>query len=265
MSKSSIRRLLRFAAALLLPLVIPAAARAAEVADAVAPADGVHAAAEGARFFEAEVLPILRAHCFSCHTPEGGREVKSEFDLSSRESLLRGGAGGPAIDEANPGDSALLRAVRYEDYEMPPKGKLPQAQIAVLERWVQMGTPWSAAAAKHGPPQVDEQARAFWSFKPVVRPEVPVVTNADWAKSPVDAFLFAKMQANGASPAPPARKTTLLRRVYYDLTGLPPSPADVAEFLADNSPQAYERVVDRLLASPQYGERWARHWLDLVR
>jgi mono/diheme cytochrome c family protein len=255
---------------------IPAALSAVEPADAdpadggppagVAPNDAVHGAASGAKFFETEVLPILRAHCFSCHAPEGGREVESEFDLSTREALLRGGASGPAIDEANPADSGLLRAVRYEDYEMPPKGKLPQAQIATLERWVAMGTPWSAGKPVHaGPPQVDEQARQFWSFRPVTRPEVPAVSDPAWAASPVDAFLLAKMEANGVAPSPPVRKTTLLRRVYYTLTGLPPSPDDIAAFLADDSPNAYEKVVDRLLASPQYGERWARHWLDLVR
>jgi len=203
-------------------------------AEAVAPSDAVaegHAlnGDAGARFFETEVLPILRAHCFSCHTPEGGREVESEFDLSSRESLLLGGASGPAIDAERPDDSALLRAVRYEDYEMPPKGKLPQAQIAVLERWVKMGAPWSAAPTVHaGPPQVDDAARKFWSFQPVTRPDVPTVNDPEWAASPVDAFLLAKMQASGLSPAPPARKTTLLRRVYYDLTGLPPTPDDVS-------------------------------------
>jgi mono/diheme cytochrome c family protein len=231
--------------------------------EATAPAE---TSESGARFFEADVLPILRAHCFSCHTPENGREVESEFDLSTRETLLRGGADGPVIDEASPDDSALLRAIRYEDYEMPPKGQLPQAQIAVLERWVRMGAPWSAAGTvPAGPPRVDEQARAFWSFRPVLRPEAPAVSDAAWAASPVDAFLFAKMQAEGLAPAPPARRTTLLRRVYYDLIGLPPSPAEVSAYLADDSPDAYERVVDRLLASPQYGERWARHWLDLVR
>jgi mono/diheme cytochrome c family protein len=230
------------------------------------PAEHPQAGNAGARFFEAEVLPILRAHCFSCHTPEGGREVESGFDLSSREALLRGGASGPAIDDEQPGESVLIRAVRYEDFEMPPKGKLPQAQIAVLERWVQMGAPWSDGAAVHaGPPQVDDEARQFWSFRPVTRPEVPTVSDAAWSESPVDAFLFAKMQASGLSPSAPVRETTLLRRVYYDLTGLPPSPDDVAAFLADDAPDAYERIVDRLLDSPQYGERWARHWLDLVR
>jgi mono/diheme cytochrome c family protein len=249
-------------------LIVAAAAvgNAAWAAESGPPAEHPQNGDAGARFFEAEVLPILRAHCFSCHAPEGGREVESDFDLSSREALLRGGASGPAIDDEQPGESALLRAVRYEDFEMPPKGKLPQAQIAVLERWVQMGAPWSDAKAVHaGPPQVDEQARQFWSFRPVARPEIPTVKDSGWSESPVDAFLFAKLQAAGVSPAPPVRKTTLLRRVFYDLTGLPPSPDDVVEFLADDAPDAYERVVDRLLDSPQYGERWARHWLDLVR
>jgi mono/diheme cytochrome c family protein len=224
--------------------------------------------ADGARFFDTQVLPILRAHCHSCHAPQAGHELESGFDLTTRETLLRGGDSGPAVDESNLADSALLRAIRYEDLEMPPKGKLPQSQIDILTRWVEMGAPWgdSAAAATHtGPPKVDDHARAFWSFQPIRRPEVPVVANASWVKNPVDAFLLSKMEAAGLAPAPSTQRTTLLRRVYYDLIGLPPTPDEVREFLADDSPDAYERVVDRLLASPQYGERWGRHWLDLVR
>jgi hypothetical protein len=224
--------------------------------------------AAGGRFFEAEVQPILRAHCYSCHAPRAGHDVESGLDLTTRESVLRGGDGGPVIDEANTDDSALLRAVRYEDLEMPPKGRLPQSQIEVLARWVRMGVPWSTSATPvtdAGPPKVDDRARAFWSFQPIRRPDVPSVADATWVKTPVDAFVLAKIEATGLRPAPPASRTTLLRRVYYGLTGLPPSPDEVREFLADESPDAYERVVDRLLASPQYGERWARHWLDLVR
>jgi hypothetical protein len=220
-----------------------------------------------AQFFETEVQPILKAHCYSCHAPRAGHEVESGLDLSSRQAVLRGGDGGPIIDEANHDDSALLRAVRHDDLEMPPKGKLPQSQIDILTRWVRMGVPWSQAptATDAGPPKVDDRARAFWSFRPIARPDVPNVADAAWLTMPVDAFVLSKIEAIGLTPAPPASRTTLLRRVYYDLTGLPPSPDEVRAFLADESPEAYEQVVDRLLASPQYGERWARHWLDLVR
>jgi hypothetical protein len=220
----------------------------------------------GARFYEIEVQPILQAHCYSCHAGAPGKEVESGFDMTTRASLVQGGDYGPAVDEASPGNSALLRAINYDDLEMPPKGKLPQSQIAILTRWVTMGAPWSdAAPVRHGPPPVDDRARRFWSFRPVARAEVPEVKNRAWVQTPVDAFVLAKLDAAGLEPAPPVRKTSLLRRIYYDLIGLPPLSDDVQAFLADESPDAYERVVDRLLASPQYGERWARHWLDLVR
>src|SRR5262249_42295137 len=147
-------------------------------------------------------------------------------------------------------------------------GKLSQAQIDTLSRWVKMGVPWSEGAAvakRHGPPPVDEQARNFWSFRPVARPKVPEVKNTSWARTPIDAFVLAKLEAAGLSPATAVSKTSLLRRLSYDLTGLPPTPEEVTAFLADESPDAYEKAVDRLLASPHYGEHWARHWLDLVR
>src|SRR5207249_5620621 len=132
------------------------------------------------------------------------------------------------------------------------------------------GVPWPAgtsilAAKRHGPPPVDEQAKQFWSFRPVHRPSPPVVTGADWVRNPIDSFVLAKLEAAGLRPAAPADKNALVRRVYYDLLGLPPSPDEVAAFLADHSDTAYEKMIDRLLASPHYGEHWARHWLDLVR
>ncbi len=153
---------------------------------------------------------------------------------------------------------------------MPPKGKLAPAQIEILTRWVRLGLPWPAGgttspAKRHGPSPVDEQARQFWSFRPVVVPALPAVQDRAWARNPVDLFVLAKLEAAGLKPSPPAEKIALLRRIYYDLIGLPPTPEEVRAFLADDSPDAYERIVDRLLASPHYGEHWARHWLDLVR
>lgn len=221
---------------------------------------------EGEKFFEAEVLPILKAHCFNCHG--GEKKIQANLNLTGRDDVLKGGDSGPAVDLKTPPDSVLLQAINYDGLEMPPKGKLPQAQIDTLTKWVERGLPYSSkasAAVKHGPPQVDDEARRFWSFVPVKRPEVPAVKNAGWVLSPTDAFLLAKLEAAGLTPAADASKTTLLRRAYYDLIGLPPTTEQTAAFLADESPNAFEKVVDELLASPHYGERWGRHWLDLVR
>jgi hypothetical protein len=228
-------------------------------------AGGAAPPAEPVRFFEARVRPILQAHCLQCHD---GPKARGGLRLTSRDTLLQGGTRGPAVSPDRPGDSLLLQAVNHSGLKMPPKGKLPQAQIDTLERWVRMGAPWpkaTMAIARQGSPPVDAQARQFWSFRPVVRPSVPAVKQADWARTPIDAFILARLEAAGLSPAPPAARESLLRRVYYDLIGLPPSTDEVDAFLADPSPRAYEKAVDRLLASPHYGEKWGRHWLDLVR
>jgi mono/diheme cytochrome c family protein len=218
---------------------------------------------EGATFFEKEVRPILDTHCVGCH---GGAKTRGGLDLTSRETLLKGGGRGPAVSPDRPAESLLLRAVHHRELKMPPRGKLSQPQLDVLDRWVSMGAPWpSAAARRSGPPPVDAQARRFWSFRPVVRPLPPAVRTTGWVRTPIDAFVLARLESAGLRPAPEAEKASLLRRVTYDLTGLPPSPDEVAAFLADPSPGAYEKVVDRLLASPHHGERWGRHWLDLVR
>jgi mono/diheme cytochrome c family protein len=221
--------------------------------------------ADGAKYFETHVRPILQTHCVSCHS---GDKPKGGFTLTNRDTFLKGGTNGAAISPDKPAESLLLKLVSHQgEVKMPPKGKLAQAQIDALTKWVQMGAPWPAGREIRtaGPPAVDDAARNFWSFRPVVRPPVPTVKRADWVKSPIDAFVLAKLEAAGLQPAPPAEKTALLRRVYYDLIGLPPTPAEVEDFLKDDSPLAYEKVVDRLLASPHYGERWGRHWLDLVR
>jgi len=222
--------------------------------------------AEQAKFFETQVQPLLKAHCIACHG--GEKKIKGGLRLTSREALLKGGESGPVVLLDKPDASLLLQALRHEDLKMPPKGKLPQAQIDVLTKWVQMGVPYVAGSetlVRHGPPPVDDKARNFWAFKPVVRPEVPQVKDKVWGRNPLDAFVLAKLEEKGFRPAQPASKVALLRRVYYAVIGLPPTPAEVDAFLADNSPDAYEKVVDRLLASPHYGEHWGRHWLDLVR
>jgi hypothetical protein len=217
---------------------------------------------DGARFFETRVRPILQAHCARCHD---GKKARGGLRLISRAALLRGGDRGAAVSLDRPADSLLLRAVHYKDLKMPPTGKLPEAQLDALDRWVKMGAPWPASVARRaGPPPVEE-ARAFWSFRPVIRPRLPAVRQREWVRTPIDAFILAKLEGAGLHPAAPASKASLLRRVTYDLTGLPPTPERVTAFLADPSPTAYERVVERLLASPHYGERYTRHWLDLVR
>jgi len=240
-------------------------------------------AAEQAQFFTSQVKPILQSNCVSCHSgaqPTGGLRV------TSREALLKGGGSGPAVSLATPAESLLLAAVNYQGRKMPPSGKLPQAQIDLLTRWVSMGAPWPAGAeasleqaarpgapaaasarpgAHTGPPQVTPEAMKFWSFQRVRRPQPPPVKRKAWVRNPVDAFVLKRLEAAGLAPNPPASRAALIRRAYYDLTGLPPTPEEVQAFLADRSPNAWEKVVDRLLASPRYGEKWGRHWLDLVR
>lgn len=223
---------------------------------------------EGAAYYQEKVAPILKAHCYSCHAAEPGGEVDSDFNLTTRDLFLQGGYNGPALDETGESAGVFLEAINYESLEMPPKGRLPQSQINILTKWIEMGAPWAEGAdgaSHHGPPAVDDHARRFWSFQPITRPELPSVKDDRYVESPVDAFVLARLESKGLTPPGRARKTTLLRRVYYSLTGLPPTPEEVEAFLSDDSPDAYERVVDRLLASRQYGERWGRHWLDLVR
>src|SRR5262245_38341726 len=177
-------------------------------------------------FYEKEVQPLLQANCLSCHGGEA--KIKGGLRLTSRADILKGGNSGPAVSIEQGKTSRLLKAISYthDDLRMPPKGKLAQAQIEVLTKWVTMGVPFGEAKAtvRHGPPSpTDEKARTFWSFQPVVRPEMPKAQNAAWVRNPVDAFVLAKLEAAGLRPAPPASKTDLLRRVSYDLVGLPPT------------------------------------------
>ena len=224
---------------------------------------GGHASAqsEGAEFFEKSVRPLLAQHCLACHSA-ASRPLMGGLRLDSREGVEKGGSRGPAIVGGKPEQSLLIRAVRQVDdkLRMPPTGKLKDAEIAILAQWVERGAPWGAA----GTPPVAE-AQKFWSFVPPKEPRLPEVKNQAWVKSPLDAFLLAALEAKGLTPAPPADKRTLIRRATFDLTGLPPTPDEVRAFLDDASPEAFSRVIDRLLASPRYGERWGRHWLDVAR
>jgi hypothetical protein len=221
-------------------------------------------------FFEKEVHPILAAKCLKCH---GGEEkVASEFYLTSRAAVIAGGELGSAVDLAKPAASQLLEAVRYEGLEMPPSGKLSPAEIDVLTRWVKEGLPWPARLEKKPPrhekkkPGITDEDRKFWAYQPVREPPVPSVKNSAWVRTPIDAFILAKLEERGLGPSDEADPRELIRRVTYDLTGLPPTPQEVEEFArAKNREQAYVELLDRLLASPHYGEKWGRHWLDLVR
>ena len=247
-----------------LPLALAAAAVAATGADAP-PAD------DSARFFEAKVRPVLAEHCYKCHGPE---KQKSNLRLDTRASALAGGDQGPAVVPGKPEESLLVTAVGHEDdaLKMPPSKKLAGEQVGDLVRWVKMGAPWpgSEGAAGEAPVsairkpgyQITDKDRAHWAFRPVARPAVPQVGGA---ANPVDAFVLANLAAKGLTPNPPAPKVELARRAYYDLTGLPPTPAEVNAFVNDPAPDAFDRLVDRLLDSPHYGEKWGRHWLDLVR
>jgi hypothetical protein len=226
-------------------------------------------------FYDQQVKPILEHACFKCHGGES--KIKGGLRLTSRTGLLKGGDTGPSFDPAAPDKSLLLKAISYtdDDLAMPPKDKLPADQIATLTKWIGMGAPYGAsavpdahettAAPSHAPPKVNAQTMKFWSFQPVHRPAVPDVKDKAWPKTPIDHFILAKLESQNLKHAGPAPKVALIRRAYYDLTGLAPKPADVQAFLADKSPNAFEKVVDRLLASPQYGEKWGRHWLDVVR
>ncbi len=257
---SKLTCLTAFAAVLLLPSLLSA--------DKSKPAFSV----EELQFFQTKVQPILAEKCLKCH---GGRDsIKGGLRLTSRASVLAGGDTGSAISLDEPAESLLLQAINYQGYEMPPSGKLPKSQIEILTRWVEAGLPWSPDDASHesrlapaedGAPIVDDEARQFWSFRPVQDHQPPAVRSADWGANPIDAFVLHKLEEAGLSPAPPADRAQWLRRAYYDLTGLPPDPKTVTEFLEDESDGAFERVVDQLLDSPHYGERWGRHWLDLVR
>ena len=228
-----------------------------------APPDGSDA--KGVEFFERKIRPLLANTCYQCHSRQS-KKVKGGLLLDSQEGLLKGGDSGPIFVTGDPDQSLLIKAVRYkdEDLRMPPDGKkLTGAQVADLEAWVKMGAPLPGAGAQED--KIKASARTHWAFQPVKRPAIPTVKNRRWVQSPVDAFILAKLEPAGMQPAQPADKRTLIRRATYDLIGLPPTPEEVAAFVADESPDAFATVVDRLLASRHYGERWGRHWLDVAR
>lgn len=257
------------------------------------PASAAEPSEADAEFFEKSVRPILAEHCFSCHGPQ---KQKANLRLDSAEALAKGSDTGPVVKPGDPAGSRLIIAITYVDVDlqMPPKGKLPEQAIKDLKRWVEMGAPWPASASatpkpasptkpdapanseapaktvapgagKVEPFDLIKRRDSHWAWRPIAAAEPPAPKDADWARTATDKFILAKLEGEGLKPAPAADRATLLRRVHFDLTGLPPTPAEVDAFVADASPDALAKVVDSLLASPRFGERWARRWLDLAR
>ena len=240
------------------------------------PQTGLNAAepapsAEQITFFEQHIRPALAEHCYPCHSESAQNEgkLKGGLFLDTRAGVLKGGDSGPAVVPGKTAESLLVKAVRWEDLDtqMPPKKKLPAELVAHLEQWVAMGSPdpreGTAGTARR---QIDiAQGREHWAFKPLSKSPPPEVRSTSRLRTPVDRFICAAQEAADVTPSPQASKETLLRRVYFDLTGLPPKSEDVVAFTQNADPEAFAKVVDSLLGSPQYGERWGRHWLDVVR
>jgi hypothetical protein len=222
-------------------------------------------------FFEGKIRPVLADNCYECHSA-GAKKIRGGLLLDSSVGVQEGGATGAVITPGDPDASLLIEAIRHasEDTAMPPKKKLPAHVIADFETWVRMGAPdprtTDTVAAVKAKESIDwGKAREWWSFRPLHQPAIPVVKDKRWPANEVDAFILARLEGVKLKPAGDADKRSLIRRATYDLAGLPPTPGEIADFLADASPHAFGRVVDRLLASPRYGERWGRHWLDVVR
>jgi mono/diheme cytochrome c family protein len=218
---------------------------------------------EATEFFESKIRPVLAENCLSCHGP---KKQQGGLRLDSRSAAFTGGDNGPVVVAGKPDESLLIKAVRQAgELKMPPKGKLTTNQVDALAQWVRMGAPWPEHAAGVAKRSVADAREQHWSFRPVQNPTPPPVKDTDRVSTPVDAFVLARLEQKGLSLSPPAGRRTLIRRVTFDLTGLPPTPAEVEEFVNDKTPDAYPRLVERLLASPAYGERWGRHWLDIAR
>ena len=218
-------------------------------------------AAEPEPSFEKQVAPLLKSRCLKCHNPA---KARGELDLTTRASLLKGGQTGAAVVPGKVADSLLF--AKAHDGKMPPGQPLAAAEVDLLRRWIDAGAPWQQGLTLK--PDKTETGRAgldWWSLQPIRRPPIPAVKDRQWGHTPIDAFILAGLEAKGLAPAPEADRRTLIRRVTFDLTGLPPTPEEIDAFVKDDSADAYEKVVDRLLAAPEYGERWGRHWLDVVR
>src|SRR5947209_1563618 len=223
----------------------------------------------GIDFFETKIRPVLVEHCYKCHSHQAAKH-RGGLYVDSRDGLRKGGDTAPAIVPGKPAASLLLKAVRHAAGELkmppPPAARIPDAVVADLEKWIAMGAPDPRTeVAKKGGDIDFTAARRHWAFQPLRDPVLPPVKNAAWLSMPMDRFVLATLEAQGLTPSPRADRRPLIRRAYYDLLGLPPPPEEVEAFVGDTSGVAYERLIDRLLASPHYGERWGRHWLDVAR
>ena len=222
----------------------------------------------GIAFFEKNIRPVLANNCYQCHSTEA-RKLKGGLFLDSKQGMLDGGESGPVIVPGNPAESRLLQAIRHEGkLKMPPRNKLSGQVAANITKWIRMGAPAPRVADGGNPVKssIDlEAGRKFWSFIPPIKPDTPKVTDNAWPRGEIDRFILARLEKNKLSPVRDANRRELIRRVYFDLTGLPPSPKQVATFLDDTTSNAFEKVIDELLRSPHFGEQWGRHWLDIAR
>ncbi|WP_437191512.1 DUF1553 domain-containing protein [Planctomicrobium sp. SH527] len=239
------------------PAALPGVASAAEVSD------------EDLKFFENKIRPILIERCADCH---GADSQESGLRMDTYSAMLSGGTSGPAVVPGKIDESLMIAAIEFKDtsLQMPPDGKMPTAEIELLKEWVKRGAPHpeknSSPGVQPRRSAIDlDEAKKYWAFQPIAKPPVPAVENKDWSRNPIDAFQFSLLKQQGLTPVAPADKQTLIRRATFDLIGLPPTPEEIQNFVADTSADAFEKVIDRLLASPQYGERWGRHWLDVAR
>ena len=214
-------------------------------------------------YFEKKIRPLLARHCYACHS-SASQPVMGGLILDQEESFRKGGTRGSPVVAGDPESSLLIRAVTHRDEKlrMPLAGRLPDEEIALLTNWVRMGAPWGVTA---DPDRAASEKEGFWAFDPPLEPSLPQVRRAGWVRSPIDRFILARLEAEGLEPAPATDRRTLIRRASFDLTGLPPTIEEIRDFLQDRSPGAYARLIERLLASPRYGERWGRHWLDVAR
>lgn len=224
------------------------------------------AADKGVEFFENKIRPVLINQCYECHSAKSAK-LRGGLLLDTRDGIRKGGDTGPAVIPADPSKSLLVKALRHDNnLKMPPKDKLADSVVADFVHWIEMGAPDPRDAAVASYKRLSlEESRSFWSFKPVAKVEAPKTKNADWAKDDIDRFVLAKLEEKGMRPVGDADRYTLIRRTYFDLIGLPPAPEELEAALNDKSERWYEQLVDRLLESPHFGERWGRHWLDLAR
>jgi hypothetical protein len=250
-------------------VVFAVLALGATAAEKPVPADHAARMAASQQLFARTVRPWLEKNCLECH---GGAKVKSDFNLSSRELLLKGGDKGVAVLPGRGASSALVKYIAHEETpHMPPKKPAAPADIvAAVTRWIDLGAaydrPLGAVTAAKKPLTVTDEDRDYWAYRPLQRVPLPAVKDSSWPRTPLDQFLLAKMEARGVTPVPAAERRTLVRRLYFDLIGLPPRPQEIeAVIAAPDFETAWEALVDRLLASPHLGERWARHWLDPAR